>query len=498
MPDSKEPVRRGASTDTWIVDGLRLALARREADTTLARCLYDALRGWIQSGELAAGRSLPSSRRLARELGIGRNTALAALDHLGAEGFVDTRPGAGLYVADIGFRRPTGAAADRTSRSVGLSRRGQTLLAYSRGGQGNRGAFVPGVPALDAFPWAAWQRVLRRHRTRQRGRWLDYGAEGGHPALKAAIADYVTIARNVRCRADQILITHGAQHAFDLIARMLSDPGDTAWVEEPGYAGARAAFTAAGLSLAPVTVDAHGLDPAAAKPESARPKLIHLTPSNQFPMGVTLTMSRRQALLDLARRHGAWIIEDDYDSEFRYSSAPLSSLQGLTDAGDGGAPVLYVGTFSKTLYPGLRLGYVVLPPSLVAPMRRANVRQFREGDYIVQAALAAFMHEGGYAKHVARMRRLYRQRQARLREALGPAAELMGGDAGLHVVLRLASQDAERRLIEAAATQGIALVPLSGYYAEAPAMAGLVLGYANADETEIDRAGCWLRRELMG
>ena len=493
-----EPVKPSVGSPTWVVDGLRLVLAHRHPDATLSRCLYDGLRGWIQSGELAAGARLPSSRVLAAELGIGRNTALAALDHLSAEGFVVARAGAGVHVAETGFARPAAPGTARGSRSLGLSERGRSLLALSNPPAPGHGAFVPGVPALDAFPWAAWQRLLRRHRSRQRGRWLDYGAEGGHPALKAAVADYLSIARNVHCRADRILITHGAQHAFDLIVRMLADPGDVAWMEEPGYAGARVAFAAGGLSLAAIPVDGEGLDPAAGTSGPGEPRLIHLTPSNQFPMGATLSMARRLALIDRARRHGAWIIEDDYDSEFRYASAPLSSMQGLAAPADDEGPVLYVGTFSKTLYPGLRLGYVVLPPALVAPMRRANVRQFREGDYVLQAALAEFMHSGGYAKHVARMRRLYARRQQCLRDVLGGATRLIGGAAGLHVVLPLDSRDEEAELVPAAGRHGIVLAPLSGYFTHEPGAPGLVLGYANATEAEIERAGGWLRQALVG
>lgn len=490
MDKSVEPAAARPGQGDWIVDALRLALSQRGPALTLSRCLYDALRARIQAGELARGVRLPSSRQMARELGVGRNTALAALDHLAAEGFAVARPGAGLYVAEVGFDRPTHKQPSAGPGRPGLSARGQRLLTLSQPPRSARGAFVPGLPALDAFPWAAWQRLLRRHRQHQRGQWLDYGAAGGHPDLKMAIADYVRLARNVRCGPDQILITHGAQHAFDLIARMLADPGDIAWVEEPGYAGARAAFTAAGLSIRPVPVDGDGLDPGAAADADTRVKLMHLTPSNQFPLGVRLSMARRLALIDEACRQGAWIIEDDYDSEFRYASAPLSSMQGLI-AGD--TPVLYVGTFSKTLYPGLRLGYVVLPPALVAPMRAANVRQFREGDYVLQAALAEFMHSGGYAKHVARMRRLYAGRRQQLCDVLGPEAGLIGGAAGLHLVMPLASRAIESRLIETAAANDIALAALSNYYAHDGGDSGLVLGYANATEAEIDRAGRWLR-----
>ncbi|WP_423822968.1 PLP-dependent aminotransferase family protein [Salinisphaera sp. SPP-AMP-43] len=480
---------------SWIVDMLRLALHVRPDRCTRKRCLYEALRARIQAGELVAGARLPSSRVLAQELAIGRNTALAALDHLVAEGFVDARPGAGLYVAEIGFTAPAFVDLPVASRPTGISQRGRSLLGFSKTARSSTGAFVPGLPALDAFPWPAWQRLLRRHRHRQRGPWLAYGATGGHPALKAAIADYARLVRNVRCEAGQILVTHGAQHAFDLIARMLADAGDIAWVEEPGYAGAKAAFTAAGLTVAAVPIDGAGLDPSAATAATNSPRLIHLTPSNQYPMGRTMSMTRRQELIEYAARYGAWIVEDDYDSEFRYVSSPLSALQGLTER----PPVLYVGTFSKTMYPGLRLGYIVLPPALVEPMRQANVRQFREGDYAIQAALAEFMNNGGYAKHVARMRRLYIQRQQRLREVLAsvmPSGEhgLVGGSAGLHMVMPLASHALERELVVSAAEQNIALSPLSDYYAGTASRPGLVLGYANVDTAEIDRAGRWLGR----
>ncbi|MGN8199813.1 aminotransferase class I/II-fold pyridoxal phosphate-dependent enzyme [Salinisphaera sp. RV14] len=305
MATSMEPVKPAVDARAWVVDGLRRVLSQRHPETTLARCLYDALRGWIQSGELAVGARLPSSRVLAGELGIGRNTALAALDHLSAEGFVVARPGAGLYVADTRFERPADSGAATATRAAGLSERGRALLAWSNPSSGaSHGAFMPGVPALDAFPWGPWQRLLRRHRSRQRGRWLDYGAEGGHPALKAAVADYVNIVRNVRCRADQILITHGAQHAFDLVARMLADPGDVAWVEEPGYAGARAAFAAGGLSLAPLPVDGDGLDPAAG---ASDPRLMHLTPSKVSYHGYFVAFSEAARVRGKARRAGQGI-----------------------------------------------------------------------------------------------------------------------------------------------------------------------------------------------
>ncbi|ARS54409.1 PLP-dependent aminotransferase family protein [Kushneria konosiri] len=456
----------------------------------LSQRLYVALRGWIESGELAAGEALPSSRQLSHELSIARNTALAALDRLAAEGFVVTRPGAGLFVARLAL---AGAIhqAPIASQERQLSRRGEDLLADSALSGGHHRAFAPGVPALDLFPREQWQRLLRRHQQRAPEAWLAYQSSGGMTALKTALCDYLRLSRSVRCTPQQILITQGAQQGFELIARMLTDPGDDAWIEEPGYVGAQVALKAAGLSLTPVPVDAEGINIDRA-PKGAPPKLIYVTPSHQYPQGVTLGLSRRLALLEAARAQGAWIIEDDYDSEFRYSSPPLASLQGLVDQ----APVIYVGTFSKVLYPGLRLGYLVLPEALVEPFQRVNARVNREGQYAVQAALAEFIEQGHFSRHVARMRRAYRSRQAALRHALVPAVDqglmLSEGHAGMHLLAGLENVACEQALVEAGRARGILLSPLSRYFTGPPTRAGLVLGYAGSPEIEIQRAGGWL------
>ncbi|MFC0336867.1 transcriptional regulator, GntR family [Kushneria avicenniae] len=461
-----------------------------QKDQGLSQQLYIALRGWIESGELASGEALPSSRQLARELNIGRNTALAALDRLAAEGFVVTRPGAGLFVASLSLAE-TRHDAPAASENAQLSRRGDHLLAACAPSGGPHSTFAPGIPALDLFPREQWQRLLRRHQQRAPEAWLAYQGDGGVAELKTALCDYLRLSRSVRCTPGQILITQGAQQGFELIARLLADPGDHAWVEEPGYAGAQVALTAAGLSLVPVPVDADGID-LQCVPDGPGPKLIYVTPSHQYPSGITLTLARRLALLKAARDRGAWIIEDDYDSEFRYSSPPLASLQGLVDQ----APVIYVGTFSKVLYPGLRLGYLVLPLALVEPFRRANARFHREGQYVAQAALAEFIDQGHFSRHVARMRRAYRSRQAALREALAPAVArgmtLSEGHAGMHLLAGLDSLGQERTLVEAGRRQGIALSPLSGYFLGDRPEPGLVLGYAGSPEVEIARAGGWL------
>ncbi|MCK2044627.1 PLP-dependent aminotransferase family protein [Chromohalobacter moromii] len=474
----------------WIQEALNLQLAEPDA-RTLGQRLYDALRGGIQQGRLPPGSALPSSRQLAASLGMGRNTVLSAVDLLIAEGFLVSRPGAGVFVADWQWGTQQRLEAPEPL-SVALSQRGERLLEFTAPSSERHTAFAPGVPALDRFPRERWQRLLRRHQQRAPVEWFDYQNVGGVSTLREVLCDYLRLARSVRCRPEQILITQGAQQGFELIARLLADVGDSVWMEEPGYGGAQACFASAGLALQPVPVDGDGLNVASLRSETPSPKLIYVTPSHQYPCGATLPMSRRAALLALAQRHGAWIIEDDYDSEFRYTSAPIASLQGLMD----NAPVIYVGTFSKVLYPGLRLGYLVLPPSLVASFQRINARLHREGQYVAQAALADFIGEGHFSRHVARMRRCYRHRQSALRQALAPAVSnglaLSAGHAGMHLVAYLESHELENELVHQGKQAGLRLSPLSGFYLQAPGQPGLVLGYAGATEAEIERAGHWL------
>lgn len=477
----------------WVGEALGIELSE-PSGLPLTRRLYRALRAWIQAGRLASGSRLPSSRRLARELGVGRNTLLEAIDQLVAEGFLMTRPGAGTFVADLpfgGVETPPEASPEKAA-SASLSARGERLLRACGASHGHHEAFPPGVPALDRFPRELWQRLLRRHQRRLPEAWLDYRAEGGVAALREALCDYLRLSRSVRCRPEQVLVVQGAQQGFELVARLLGDPGDAVWMEEPGYGGARACFEAAGLEAVPVPVDGEGLDPGRVPAATAAPRLIYVTPSHQYPSGVTMSLARRLALLEAAERHGAWIVEDDYDSEFRYGQRPVAALQGLAEA----ARVIYVGTLSKVLYPGLRLGYLVLPEALVEPFRRANARLHREAQYPVQAALAEFIAAGHFARHVRRMRDCYRRRQALLRRALAPAVArglvLSEGRAGMHLVAWLDDLDLEATLVERGEAHGITLTPLSSHYLEAPGRPGLVLGYAGTRDDEILRAGRWL------
>ena len=493
MRNSKEPLAEQHPQPDWIGEALAIELAT-PAVGTLQRRLYAALRRWVQQGRLPGGSRLPSSRWLARQLGLGRNTVLGAIDRLVAEGFLETRHGAGTFVAELAHF--ASLSEPSPTQPAALSSRGERTLASCRLPDSASGAFAPGVPALELFPRAAWRRLIQRHLREAPMEWLDYQAQGGVGELREAICHYVRLSRSVDCSPRQVLVVNGAQQAFESIARLLADSGDRAWMEEPGYVGAQAALAAAELDVAPVPVDAQGLDPERA-PRDRAPRLIYVTPSHQYPCGVTLSLERRLELLALAERHAAWIIEDDYDSEFRYRAQPIASLQGLADS----QRVLYVGTFSKSLYPGLRLGYLILPNSLVEPFRRLQARLYREGHYPIQAALAEFIATGHFARHVKRMREVYRHRQALLRETLAPAVArglaLSPGESGMHLLARLPPGSDEQALMSKGARHGITLRPLSRHYLGDPDTTGLVLGYAGATDAEIRRAGALLCEWLL-
>jgi len=482
-------VKRHDAAGDWIAEALALRLNPHEA-ATLVQQLYRSLKEWIQHGELTADDALPSSRYLARTLGISRNTVLAAMDRLLAEGLLVARQGAGLYVAAL----PTLLTREALPppSPVRYSNRGNKLLTLSGTLSHGHRAFAPGVPALDLFPREQWQRLLRRHYYQAELSWMDYQTSGGLPALKAALCDYLRLSRAVRCRPEQIVITQGAQQAFELITQLFTDHGDSVWMEEPGYGGAQACFLASGLAVTPIPVDQQGLNPLLAPENAPAPRLIYVTPSHQYPSGVTMPVPRRLALLEHASRTGSWIIEDDYDSEFRYDTPPTPSLQGLAEQ----SSVIYVGTFSKVLYPGLRLGYLVLPDTLAHDFRRAHARLHREGNYPVQSALAEFIASGHFTRHIARMRAAYRQRQACLRKALAPAVakglELSDGHAGMHLLAKLDTLAEEDLLVKHAGKAGITLSPLSRYYLSGNKRPGLVIGYAGSTEFELMEAGRWL------
>jgi GntR family transcriptional regulator/MocR family aminotransferase len=456
-----------------------------QTNGTLSRTLYQRLRSLLSNRSLSAGLAMPASRQLAGALGLSRNTVLAAYEQLIAEGFLETRAGAGTFVAEMAVDP---APHQEPDKHPGLGRRGLQLMTTCNRPGPVYGAFVPGIPALDAFPVTLWQRYQARYIAHPKREWLGYTQQGGLPELRAELARYLTQVRGVRASADTILITQGAQQALELLARLLADPGDVAWIEEPGYLGAQAALTGAALQVQGIAVDEQGIDPASALAGQS-PRLIYVTPSHQYPTGVVMSLARRRELLAAAERHDAWIIEDDYDSEFRYRTEPIAALQGLSDS----ARVIYLGTFSKVLYPGLRLAYMVLPPALVEPFRAAYSRLYREGPYPTQAALADFIADGHFSRHVRRMRTLYQQRQTLLRQVLaaelGNALTLSPGEAGLHLLAELPPHFPTGRLIDMAAAERIWLRSIAQHYFGPPLRNGLVLGYAGVPEAEIERAG---------
>ncbi|MDE0448061.1 MAG: PLP-dependent aminotransferase family protein [Spirochaetaceae bacterium] len=492
----------------------------RDSGVPLYRQVYRSLRAAILSGRLQPGTRLPATRAAALELGVARNTVVAVFEQLADEGFVSSRVGDGTRVAEVDaavLRRsmrssgsPIGAATGARTRArpgaepghaaqvggASLSERGRALAGVERGSVAI-GAFQTGLPDLAAFPHQAWARLLARHARAPAADRLGYGDAAGDPHLRAAIAGYVAAARGVNCTPAQVIVVTGAQAALDLAARMLLDPGDRAWIEEPGYPGARAALLAAGARIEPVPVDAAGMDVEAGETSCPGARLAYITPSCQYPVGSTLTLERRLLLLDWAQRAGAFVIEDDYDSEYRYRGRPIASVQGLDPHGR----VVYVGTFAKTMLPALSVGYLVAPERLAGAFAAAVRNTGQTAPQPVQGALAEFIDSGRYGAHVRRMRNRYAQRQALLFSLAGKylpgLVELAPTAAGMQVAAWLARGADDRAVAEAGRPAGLALRPLSPYWVGPRARPGLHLGYAAVSEEAMEPAVLRLRRHLV-
>ncbi|MGN6085115.1 MocR-like pyridoxine biosynthesis transcription factor PdxR [Trinickia sp.] len=443
----------------------------------------------ILTGQLAPGTKLPSSRTLADDLDVARNTVLRVYDQLTAEGYVLSTTGSGTYVADT--RPDTAAVRPRSAPAASkpsmtrdalaqqsLSMRGRRLIGRAGVAPKQWGAFMPGVPDVAEFPARTWSRLQARLWKEANPELLTYAPGGGYRPLRRALSDYLRVARSVKCSPDQIILTTGIHQSMDLAVRLLTDVGDRAWVEEPCYWGARSVLQSAGLELEPIPVDSEGLNPRELSP-AVPPRLAVVTPSHQYPLGMVMSLARRRTLLEYARQHGVWILEDDYDSEFRYGSHPLASLQGLDEAGH----VIYVGSLGKILFPGLRIGYMVAPEHLVDTFRTGAAELYREGQLMHQAVLAEFIMDGYLTSHVRRMRALYGERRQILIDAIhsrfGNTLPVMGDEAGLHLVLGLPEGTNDRTVTAAAFEAGVVVRPLSTYYSqESAAQPGLLLGYA--------------------
>ncbi len=483
---------RASMLSDWLAQRIE-----RNGAQPIYRQLYGLLQQAILSRELPAGTKVPSSRLLASELGLGRNTVTQVYEQLALEGYVWSATGQGTFVSDSAPDEILGNDSSEFNASSPmeprvLSTRGARLLQGAGVSERQGGAFMPGVPDVSRFPSAVWSRLQSKYWRRLRPDLLTYAPGGGLPKLRQVLADYLRTSRSVRCTPEQIIVTTGIHQSIDLAVRLLSDSGDVIWTEDPCYWGVRSVLQVSGLSLKAIAVDAEGINPSAADLADP-PKLMLVTPSHQYPLGMVMSLARRRMLLEFARQNGCWIIEDDYDSEFRYGSRPLASLQGLDTDGQ----VIYVGSFGKTLFPGLRIGYIVVPEGLAASFATASAELYREGQLLQQAVLAEFIAEGHFTSHIRRMRGIYGQRRQILldtiRRRYGDALPIVGGDAGLHLVLRLPNGVDDREVAKAALAVNIVVRPLSGYFlrpgnADVLDVSGLLIGYGCVPEEDIEPA----------
>ncbi|MGO4129740.1 PLP-dependent aminotransferase family protein [Inquilinus sp. YAF38] len=452
----------------------------RSGRLPLHRQIYDGIRGAILEGTLRPGQRIPSTRCLAVELGVSRLPVLAAYEQLLHECYLEGRAGSGTYVSQ--------ALPDELleSRPAPDAARSEPRVPPERD-YGGLAPFRTSLPALDRFPHAAWARLVARHAQRLPLAHMAYGDPAGLPALRAAIADHIRAARGVRCDAGQILVVSGSQAALRIAAAMLLAPGDGVAIEEPGYPGARAALVAGGARLLPVPVDEAGIDMEALR-RAGRVRAAYVTPSHQYPLGVSMTAARRLALLDWARREDAWLLEDDYDSEYRYVSRPLGALQGM----DAHGRVIYIGTFSKVLFPALRVGYLVVPQALAEDAVRARLAFDLFPPTLYQSALAEFLAEGHFARHLRRMRGVYHARRAALLDGLarhcGDRLVLHNADAGLHVAVLLPDGRDDTDFVRHMGERGLTATALSTCYAGPAGRCGLLLGFGGSDERRLQEA----------
>lgn len=448
------------------------------------RLLYQCLREAILAGKLKAGEPLLGSRALAAELQLSRNSVLYAYEQLATEGLLDTA-GRKTRVSANALIGTAEASPRDHEKSLSLVSRAQ-LQIHPPEPTVTFAAFMPGVPALSEFPITNWRRCLERAWRSATANQLDYGDAAGEPALRAAIAEHLTTTRGVICNSGQVFITNGTQHSLDLCAFALANAGDTVWVENPGYEGAAQAFRAAELNLQGIAVDENGMAPSDEDWQNSKPKLIYTTPAHQFPLGQVLSIERRMSLIENAKIHGSWIIEDDYDSEFRRDGPPLPAMQGLSD----NTPVIYLGTFSKTLFPALRIGFMVVPNALTTAFTQMMKLHHLGGRTIDQLALAEFLRTGQFSLHLRKMRRLYAARRdalvAAIQTHLGHIATLYGGSSGIHLTIELPKHLPDIDISTAALEQGIYVKPLSKLATGTQRCNGLMLGYARVPAEQMD------------
>jgi GntR family transcriptional regulator/MocR family aminotransferase len=467
----------------------------REAAAPLHKQIYDAYRAAILRGNLRPGQQIPSSREFASDIQVSRFPVLHAYAQLLAEGYFESRVGAGTFVSVslpeqlLSVERPARPSAPAPTGPRPVSRRSalfpQVDLSLLLRGWG---AFGVHQPAFDQFPFQTWSSLVVEHSRNPNAKAIHHIHPLGSQAFREAICSYLRTARGVNCDAGQVMVVSGSQQALDITARVLFDPGTRVLVEEPGYRLGGTVLAAAGCQLVPVPVDHEGMVIEEVLRRRQKARAAFVTPSHQFPLGSTMSASRRLHLLNWAQSTGGWIIEDDYDSEFRFESRPVASLQGL----DANARVIYIGTFSKVLFPSLRIGYIVIPADLVERFIAVRLAMDIFPPYLYQEVLTDFMNLGHFGRHIRRMRQLYGERRAVLIESLheefGARLEVQGAEAGMHLTVTMKDGVSDRAIAARAAAERLWLMPLSPAYLGRRARQGFVLGFGSVPANQIPRA----------
>lgn len=458
-----------------VVMELKGLLLDRAGPEPLSKQLYLLLRAQILDGILKPRTKLPSSRAMARQLALGRNTVVAALDQLQAEGYLQVMVGAGSFVAtEIPDHRGPQSSDFRPNNE----------LPVFKSVHGENQGFCVGVPDLKAFPSKIWNRLSQQQSFAGLQNLMGFGDPEGYWPLRQAVCEYVRTSRAVRCRPEQVIITSGAQQGLELICRVLLQEGSTAALEEPGYRGMRKAVKASGKSMIQLPVDEDGVKLDSLAGSNVMPSLVYVTPANQYPLGVVLSLERKKTLLNWARENQGWVIEDDYDSEYHYHHRPLASLQGI----DTSQRVVYVGSFSKVLFPALRLGYLILPESLVPQFVAAKRQSSGETPLHSQAVTAEFIQGGHFNRHLRKMRINYAEKLECLLnacESIKPWCKIHSHGAGLHVVLEFLINLDEQAVADALQEQGVQCSVLAQYFEKETNRQGLVLGFANSSGINI-------------
>jgi len=466
---------------------------RKRSPNSLYRQVYEGYRKAIVDGSLRTGQRIPSTRVLALELGISRMPVLNAYAQLLAEGYFESRVGSGTVVSRSLPERIGKTKATTPTKGVNRERRRVSKRSFSLSSaqafyrSRGMGPFNASQIAFESFPLALWNSLVTRHARNAKARSLDYGDPMGLSELREAIAEYLRTARGVRCEAEQVMIVSGSQQGLEITTRVLLDPGNHVWMEEPGYRFARSVFAFNGCSIVPVRVDGQGLNVAYGVRKCADARAVLVTPSHQYPLGVTMTASRRLQLLDWAESNGSWIIEDDYDSEYRYEGPPVTSLQGL----DRNSRVVYIGTFSKVLFPSLRVGYLVLPEDLVERFLAARFALDIGPATFQQSVLADFIAEGHFARHIRRMRSVYAERRnaliKNLHDQFGSAAQVIGAEAGMHLSAVL-NGIPDQEISAQAAHENLWVAALSAFYLGKKVQHGFILGFGSTSVQQMPAA----------